>query len=364
MNFRNNVPFNGNQALNFRFEILAASPSGRTDGTVWYNSTANRLEVQTPGGVKQAQWVGEGGGTDATTLSGNNAAFYLNRANHSGQQTSGSISDFSTAVTTHRLDQMAAPTSAVSLNAQRITNLAAPTGAADAATKAYVDGAIQGFTGSKDAVRLVTTANHGLSGLAAIDGITPVGGDRILVAANTNAAQNGIYLAAAGAWARAADADASGELKSGIVVAVMEGTTYADSQWMLTSDVAIVVGTTNQTWTYINRLADIVPGDGLTKTGNTLNVGSGTGILVTADAIAIDTTLVPRKVSFNVGDAAATVFTLTHNLNTRDVQVIVYESASPWADVMPTVDRPSVNTVRLSFSIAPTANQFRAVVVG
>ena len=63
----------------------------------------------------------------------------LARANHTGTQTAATISDFDTQVRTSRLDQMAAPTASVGFGSQRITSLAAPTGANDAATKAYVD---------------------------------------------------------------------------------------------------------------------------------------------------------------------------------------------------------------------------------
>ena len=63
----------------------------------------------------------------------------LARANHTGTQTASTISDFNTAVRTNRLDQMAAPTGAVSANSQNITNLATPSISTDAATKGYVD---------------------------------------------------------------------------------------------------------------------------------------------------------------------------------------------------------------------------------
>jgi hypothetical protein len=61
------------------------------------------------------------------------------RANHTGTQTASTISDFNTAVRTNRLDQMAAPTSSVSLNSQKVTSIATPTDNTDAATKLYVD---------------------------------------------------------------------------------------------------------------------------------------------------------------------------------------------------------------------------------
>jgi hypothetical protein len=66
----------------------------------------------------------------------------LARANHTGSQTASTISDFDTQVRTNRLDQMAAPTGSVSLNSQKITNLATPTDNTDASTKDYVDTSI------------------------------------------------------------------------------------------------------------------------------------------------------------------------------------------------------------------------------
>lgn len=62
----------------------------------------------------------------------------LARANHTGTQTASTISDFDTQVRTSRLDQMAAPTASVALNAQKITGLADPTSAQDAVTLNYI----------------------------------------------------------------------------------------------------------------------------------------------------------------------------------------------------------------------------------
>lgn len=71
----------------------------------------------------------------------------LARGNHTGTQAASTISDFDTQVRTSRLDQMAAPTASVSLNSQKITNLATPTLSTDASTKAYVDGQITALVG-------------------------------------------------------------------------------------------------------------------------------------------------------------------------------------------------------------------------
>ncbi len=71
----------------------------------------------------------------------------LARANHTGTQTASTVSDFDTQVRTSRLDQMAAPSAAVSVNSQKITNLDSPTSAADAANKGYVDTQITALVG-------------------------------------------------------------------------------------------------------------------------------------------------------------------------------------------------------------------------
>jgi hypothetical protein len=58
------------------------------------------------------------------------------------------ITNFDTQVRTSRLDQMAAPTAAVALNAQKLTGVADPTAAQDAATKNYVDTNVSSVTAS------------------------------------------------------------------------------------------------------------------------------------------------------------------------------------------------------------------------
>ncbi len=104
----------------------------------------------------------------------------------------------------------------------------------------------------KTSVRFTTTGNIVLSGLGTQAGgdwgAALTAGDRILSKDQTTGSQNGIYIAAAGAWVRATDADGVGELTSGAVIAVEEGATLADSQWMLTADGAITIGTTALTF--------------------------------------------------------------------------------------------------------------------
>lgn len=101
----------------------------------------------------------------------------------------------------------------------------------------------------KDSVKVATTANlAALSGLLTVDGVVLVAGDRVLVKDQTTASQNGIYVVAAGAWARAADANTSAEVTPGMTVPVEQGTTLADTIWELTTNATIVLGTTSLTF--------------------------------------------------------------------------------------------------------------------
>lgn len=88
---------------------------------------------------------------------------------------------------------------------------------------------LEGLTTSvavKAPCRLATTSNDTLSGLAARNGTTPVEGDRVLVAANTDASENGIYNASSGAWTRAKDCDGSRDLVDGTIVYVRASGTF------------------------------------------------------------------------------------------------------------------------------------------
>ena len=87
-----------------------------------------------------------------------------------------------------------------------------------------------------------TTANITLSGEQTIDDIAVVSGDRVLVKAQTDTTQNGIYTASTGAWARAKDADSSVEMKDGTQVLVTDGTTFGQSVFFLETANPFVIG--------------------------------------------------------------------------------------------------------------------------
>lgn len=162
-----------------------------------------------------------------------------------------------------------------------------PVANGDAANKGYVDSIVQGLN-IKASVRVATSANVSLSAPgAAIDGVTMAAGDRVLLKAQTAAAENGIYAwtGSAAALTRATDADTAAELKSAFVF-VEEGTS-ADNGFVMTTNAPFTLGTTSLTWTQFSGAGQIDAGAGLTKTGNQLNVGQGAGISVDADTVGL-----------------------------------------------------------------------------
>ena len=265
-----------------------------------------------------------------------------------------------------KLHNFALATASVDLNNQKITNLTDPTNPQDAANKRYVDAAVVGIDW-KASVRAATTAAitlaTGLENGDTLDGVTLATGDRVLVKNQTDATENGLYVVAvSGAPTRSSDADTAAEITASFAVFVEEGTVNADSGWTLTNNGTITVGTSELSFTQFTGLGQITAGDGLTKTANTLNVVPGDGLLVTADSVKIDRTVVVTKYATNIGDGTATSYTVTHSLATKDVIVSIYDNASPYAEVMTDVEHTTTNTITVLFSVAPTTDKYRVVV--
>jgi phage-related tail fiber protein len=224
--------------------------------------------------------------------------------------TASKISDFDTQVRTSRLDQMAVPAADVPFNSFKITGLADPVGAQDAATKAYVDGVAQGLD-AKGSVRAATTNNITLSGTQTIDGVAVVTNDRVLVKNQTSASQNGIYIVAAGAWSRATDADTWNELISAFTF-VEEGTANSDTGWVSTTNAGGTLGTTSVSFVQFSAAGAYAAGNGLTLTGNTFDVGgTANRITVNADTVDIAATYVGQTSITTLGTIATGTWNAT-----------------------------------------------------
>ena len=273
-----------------------------------------------------------------------------------------------------------------------------------------------GTTGADGGTGVGAILTNGTTGTSAIDGYTLALNDRVLVKNQTTQTQNGIYyVSTAGTTGvstvltRATDANNSiaGQITAGdfVFVVGVSGTTSQTSQgWSqtlqgtaTTPPRGIKIGTDNIAYSQFSGAGTYTASNGVTLTGSNftfnpltngglqtasggasillaatnpglsttsgLAVGAGTGITVSGSTVAVDTTVVARKYATNVGDGTSTTIMVTHSLGTRDVHVTVYD-ASSYAVVNCDIVNSGTSSLNLSFSTAPTTNQYRVVVVG
>ena len=198
----------------------------------------------------------------------------------------------------------------VDMSSSRITSVTDPTGAQDAATKAYVDAVKTGLD-VKGSCKYATTADlsatyaNGTAGVGAtltadangaltVDGATPSVDDRVLVMDQSDAEENGIYTVttvgnagAAFVLTRATDADTGTEFTGGTFTFVETGTANADNGYVFTHNGAPTMGTTELAVAQFSGAGQITAGSGMTKSANTMNVVGGTGITANANDIQI-----------------------------------------------------------------------------
>ena len=180
------------------------------------------------------------------------------------------------------------------LQTNKIVNLTDPTANQDAATKSYVDAQVAGgVIDFKESVRVATTAAGTLASDFengdTIDGVALATNDRILIKNQSSGDENGIYIVqASGAPSRSDDADTSAEVTSGMFMFVEEGKKKKKTGWLLTTTGTITLDTTALTFEKFSEvgqlLEDLVAGDGLTKTAETVDVVAAASGGLTANA--------------------------------------------------------------------------------
>ena len=302
-----------------------------------------------------------------------------------------------------------------------------PTDDTHAATKGYVDAARSGLDVKQSVRAATTgpvnLANQLEAGDTLDTNVTLVAGNRVLVKDQSTASENGIYVVqASGAAVRATDFDSNAEVTPGAFTFVEEGTANADSGWVVSTNGTINVGVSAINWAQFSGAGQITAGAGLTKTGNTIDaVGTADRITVNADSIDIASTYAGQSSITTLGtittgvwngtdvavldggtgasDAATartnlgiktsagavttststlariakqgcaasstgvSTTTVTHNFNTTDVNVQIYEVATG-ATVIGDVTRANADTLSVVLYGTISANDYTIVVVG
>jgi len=392
------IDLNKNELQNAVIQNLATAPATPLAGQVYYNTVDNQLYI-----YNGTRWEVAGNAVQSGLLSARPAAgsvdtgtIYYATDNYLFYYSDGSTwqqtNAFGNVVTETSYGQASGNGTATNYARADHTHGTPALGTA-------TPNAIAGVTGSAGSATTPSKEDHTHAFTPAADlsmagfKLTNVGTPSADTDADATA--NGIYTVnASGAPTRSTDMNVGSEFPSAYVF-VEQGTVNADTGWVCTNNAPVTLGSTNITWTQFSGAGTYTANNGVVLNGSVfsfapesgkglqtgasgaaiklattsglnvtsdLAVGAGNGISVLTNTVAIDSAVVVSKYAASVGDGSATSYTVTHNLNTRDVIVTVYDNSAPYAEVITDVAHTTVNTVTIAFSVAPTSNQYRVVV--
>jgi hypothetical protein len=186
---------------------------------------------------------------------------------------------------------------------------ATPVGSTDIANKLYVDSVAAGLSW-KQPVAVATTVNITLSGLQTIDGYTTLAGDRVLVKNQTNAANNGIYIASATAWSRSSDMDAWIEFV-GAICFVSYGSLQIGSAWYCSAQPGGTLGVTANNWSNFSVAAVYTAGTGLTLAAYQFSI-TNTGVSANTYGSASAVPVIAVNAQGQITSATTTTIAITN----------------------------------------------------
>jgi hypothetical protein len=255
--------------------------------------------------------------------------------------TSGKVANSATTATdANTASAIVARDASGNFTANLITVNTTPTANGHAASKAYVDNVASGMNWHT-AVKAASTGNSGVTysngtagvgatltadtnrSIATLDNASLVVGNRVLMKDQTDAKQNGIYVvttlgSSSAPWVltRASDANNStpGQVAPGDAVYVQGGTVNGNQAFIETGEgtgtgLSIVLGTDSVTWTQFTGAANLTAGNGLTRTGNSIDVVSST-LNITADAVDLATVSQTNTTGGNLANGIVSAITV------------------------------------------------------
>ena len=220
----------------------------------------------------------------------------LARANHTGTQAASTISDFDTQVRTNRLDQMTAPTGSVSLNSQKITNLATPTSSGDAVSLGYITGQLG--------------ANNGI---APLDGSGKVPTDHLPALAISETSVVSSQAAMLALTAQVGDIAVRTDVNKSFILTATPASTLGNWQELLTPTDAVLsvdgnTGAISLSGTYLNRTTGQLLGNLDANNFKVTGLGTPTSNADAATKSYVDTVAGSATAAAASAAAAATTY--------------------------------------------------------
>ena len=229
----------------------------------------------------------------------------------------------------------------------------------DAAGDVVLNGLVRAGGLAKAPVRAASTANIDLAtgGLLTIDGVALVTGDRVLVKNQAKSEENGIYVADAGAWLRADDANTAQLLLPGFTVAVREGNqqgawTFANAASPTLEQTGLAFVPASAVQAYVPARAATTAADGNVNlaAGGLLTINGVT--LLAGDRVLVKNQTNSRQNGLYIADVGAWVRAADANTVTELVAgsyVFVTEGSAGQQGYVLTDDAVQVGNTPLSF---------------